>query len=817
MSLRLYRKKRDFNSTPEPSGDNVRPSRKKLRFVVQQHHARQMHYDFRLELDGVLKSWAVPKGPSLDPHQHHLAIMTEDHPLDYQNFEGEIPQGNYGAGKVIIWDAGTYEPLHHGGEAEIRKGLKDGHLTFFLEGKKLTGEFALIKFHSTDEKDAWLLVKKGDESASTTDVTRKSQSIISGKQVDQVGSQKTTLPTGVKPMLATLVDEPFDRDGWLFEIKWDGYRAIGAKQGQDVQLYSRNQQDFSAKFPSIVEAMRKLKDDVVLDGEVVALDQDGLPHFEWLQSWHKQPQGSLYYYVFDILWHNGRDVTKLTLLERKKLLRSVLPAHSALRFSDHLEKTGTILFKQAEKDSLEGIVAKRADSTYQQGVRGQNWLKIKTHHRQETVIGGFTEPKGTRKYLGSLLLGVYQNGQFVYVGHSGGGIPTDQLKSLRERLEKLEQPTPPFANPPKVNGDTHWVKPELVCEASFTEWTSDGLMRHPAFEGLREDKQPKNVHKETTAKQVDGPGAKAAKDASTKATRIKGSKVDFTHLDKVFWPEQGYSKGDLINYYQTVGKTMLRYLKDRPESLNRQPHGYKDEGFFQKDINLNLPKFAKTTTVHSKSTGQDVHYLVCNNLDTLLYMAQLGCIEINPWNSRVKRPSHPDWAVLDLDPEAIDFKHVVAVAQTVREVCDEWRVPTYPKTTGKTGIHIFIPMGARYTYKQVREFVHLIAIEVNRRLPLITSLERSPEKRQGKVYLDYLQNSKGQTLATAYSVRPTKDATVSAPLKWEEVNSILKPTDFTITNMPARLKKVGDLWRGVLGRGVDIAKVIKRLEAKSEL
>lgn len=792
----------------------MRPSRNKLRFVVQQHHARQMHYDFRLELDGVLKSWAVPKGPSLDPHQHHLAIMTEDHPLDYQNFEGEIPQGNYGAGKVIIWDAGTYEPLHHGGEAEVRKGLKEGHITFFLYGKKLTGEFALIKFHGADEKDAWLLVKKGDESASTADVTQKSRSIISGKHVDEVGSRKSNMPTRVAPMLATLVDEPFDRDDWLFEIKWDGYRAIGAKQGQNVQLHSRNQLDFSNRFPRVVEALRNLKDDVVLDGEIVALDKDGLPHFEWLQSWHKQPQDSLYYYAFDILWHNGHDVTKLPLVDRKKILRSVLTGHSAIRFSDHLEKTGTVLFKQAEKDRLEGIVAKRASAAYQPGVRGQDWLKIKTHHRQETVIGGFTEPKGSRKYLGSLLLGVYQNGQFVYVGHSGGGIPTEQLKDLRERLGKLEQPTPPFVNPPKTNGDTHWVKPQIVCEASFTEWTSDGLMRHPAFVGLREDKNPKSVHRESATKKVDGPGAKATGDTNDAAVRIKGSKVDFTHLNKVFWPERGYTKGDLINYYQTMGKTMLHYLKDRPESLNRQPHGYKDEGFFQKDITMHLPKFAKTATVHSESTNEDIHYLVCNNLDTLLYMAQLGCIEINPWNSRVRKPNRPDWAVLDLDPEAIDFKHVVTVAKTVHDVCEEWKIPAYPKTTGKTGIHIFIPLGAKYSYKQARDFVQLIAIEVNQRLPKITSLVRSPKKRQGKVYLDYLQNARGQTLATAYSVRPTKEATVSAPLKWEEVNDKLKPTDFTITNMPARLKRVGDLWRGVLGRGVNIAKVIRRIESR---
>lgn len=812
MTLRQYRNKRDFAQTPEPSGDKTRPNRNKLRFVVQQHHARQMHYDFRLELDGVLKSWAVPKGPSMNPHEHHLAIMTEDHPLEYRNFEGEIPEGNYGAGKVIIWDAGTYEPLHHGGETEIRAGLKKGHLTFFLDGKKLSGEFALIKFATSGEDDAWLLIKKGDDSASTADITKKARSIKSGKLVDDIGGHKSPIPKRVSPMLATLVDEPFDKKDWYFEIKWDGYRAIAAKDGDKTELYSRNQQDFSTKFPAIFDAVKNLSADVVLDGEIVALDKQGKPHFEWLQNRHQDPQGELYYYVFDILWLNGRSLTQKPLSERKKILETVLPKKSALRLSDHVKDQGIKLFGQIQKEGLEGVVAKRADSAYQTGVRGQDWLKFKTHQRQETVIGGFTDPKGSRRHLGSLLLGVYQGGDFVYVGHSGGGIPTDQLKFIREKLNKLEQNDSPFVNTPKVGSDTHWVKPQLVCEASFLEWTSEGLMRHPSFEGLREDKPAKNVRKETAKHSRGGPGAKM----SDQPIKIKGSKVEFSHLSKVFWPERGYTKGDLIEYYQAVGKTMLRYLKDRPESLNRQPHGYQDEGFFQKDINFDLPKFAKTKTIHSDSTNENVHYLVCDNLDTLLYMAQLGCIEINPWNSRLKKPNHPDWAVIDLDPEAIDFKHVVTVARVVHEVCEEWKVTAFPKTTGKTGIHIFIPMGGKYTYEQARQFVLLIVTEVNKRLPDITSLERSPEKRQGKVYLDYLQNSRGQTLATAYSVRPTKEATVSAPLYWKEVNEDLSPDNFTIKNMPARLKKVGDLWRGVIGRGVDIAKVIKRIEKASK-
>lgn len=807
MSLHVYHKKRDFNATPEPKGA-ARASSKKLVFVVQEHKARQLHYDFRLELDGVLKSWAVPKGPSMNPHDRHLAVMTEDHPFEYRKFEGIIPEGNYGAGEVIIWDQGTYEPLNHGGEPELRAGLKKGHLTFFLFGEKLKGEFALIKLQNAKEDDAWLLIKKGDDMATTKDVQQQDKSVVSGKTVAQLAKKpvttaypKAALPKSVKPMLCTLITEPFSREGWLFELKWDGYRAIGSKQRTKTALYSRNELDFAPKYPEIVEALQNLKDDVVLDGEIVAIDDEGSPHFEWLQGWGRARSGSLHYYAFDVLWHNGHDVQTMPLIERKKLLKSIVGNNDIIRYSDHIEQNGEALFTVAQKKGLEGIVAKQADSPYRQDVRGQEWLKIKTHLRQETVIGGFTEPRGSRTYLGSLLLGVYEKGVLKYVGHSGGGIPVAQLKELRDRLLKLERKTSPFSTTPKPNAPVHWVEPKLICEVSFSEWTSEGSMRQPKFEGLREDKAPKNVHKE-----------KAKTPGNDAATTLPGLQVSVTHLDKIFWPERGYTKGDLINYYHEVGPTMLVYLKDRPQSLLRQPGGYQDHGFFQKDFTMTLPKFASSKTVFSESTKEDVHFLVCNNLDTLLYMAQLGCIEINPWSSRLKNLDKPDWAVIDLDPEGVTFKEVVATALVVHEVCKEWNIPAYPKTSGKTGIHIFIPLGARYTYEQARQFAQLIAIEVNKRLPKITSVTRSPEKRHHRVYLDYLQNSKGQTLAAPYSVRPTKDASVSMPLEWDEVKLSLKPSDFTIKNAVKRLWQRGDLWANVLKQKVDISKVLKQLE-----
>lgn len=810
QALRKYFAKRKFNQTPEPQGKKPR-RHKKLAFVVQKHHASQLHYDFRLELDGVLKSWAVPKGPTLDPHERHLAIMVEDHPYEYRTFEGTIPEGNYGAGEVIIWDRGTYQPREKTQDPEqtIRRGIKKGHLTFLLDGEKLKGEFALIKLHNRNE-DAWLLMKKDDEYASATDVTQQNKSVVSGKAVEALARKpsldnypRSPMPRNIKPMLATLVDEPFSREGWLFEMKWDGYRAIGTRHNDGVELYSRNGLDFLPKYPEVGEALRTLKHDVVLDGEIVIVDKHGHPHFEALQNWGRTKEGTLVYYVFDILWYDGHDLSGMPLLQRKQLLKATLPQrHSLFVYSDDVVTEGKKLFAEIQKQGLEGVVAKKADSPYREGIRSQEWLKIKTHQRQEVVIGGFTEGRKTRKHIGALLLGVYDQGQLQFVGHTNAGIPDKERQQLREKLDAIEQAHSPFSEEPKPNTVVHWVKPQLVGEVSFSEWTKEDMMRQPTFEGLRPDKKPKDVHREYPKK--------TNKTASPSATKYPH--IPFTHLDKIFWPEHGYTKGDLIHYYESISDVLLPSLKDRPHSLHRQPGGYQDFGFFQKDTStIHLPPFTHTTTVHSDSTNEDVRYLVVKNTETLLYMAQLGCIEINPWSSRVGHLSKPDWGVMDLDPEGVTFKDVVQVAQTVHQVCDEWHIPHYPKTSGKTGIHIFIPMGAKYSYEQVKDFVHLIAIEVNKRLPTLTSLERLPAKRRHRVYLDYLQNNEGQTLATVYSVRPTKDATVSAPLHWDEVTTRLTPEKFTIKNMPKRLKDVGDMWQPVRDKGIDLKKILDEL------
>ena len=813
MGLKEYFKKRTFGKTPEPKGKKHKGPGKKLRFVVQKHHASQLHYDFRLEMDGVLKSWAVPKGPSMNPHDHHLAMHVEDHPYDYRKFEGVIPEGNYGAGNVIIWDEGWYEARADSDNDEklLLKELKKGHITFILHGKKLRGEFALIKMPNAKEEGAWLLIKKADEYATAADITQQDTSVKSNRRVDDLGAYgklpniseypKVSAPWQVKPMLCTLVDEPFNREGWLFEIKWDGYRAIATKHRDEIELYSRNHNSFLHTYTPVTEALHELNHDVILDGEIVIVDKDGVSHFEWLQNWGRDFKGTIQYQVFDILWCDGRDLRTMPLIERKAFLKALLPRHSVLKYSDHIETKGEALFGEMRRRGLEGVVAKQADSPYKENDRGAAWLKIKTQHRQEVVIGGFTEPRGSRKYLGSLLVGVYEGDELVYTGHSGGGIGDVERKKLYEKLLSIERKNSPFTTTPRPNAPVHWVKPELVCEMAFSEWTSDGYMRHPEFKGLRVDKDPAKITKE-----------------EVKHMSQSNNKLPFepSHLDKVFFPKTRYTKGDLFHYYETMADYILPYIKDRPLSLNRMPDGIKGQSFYQKN-NPHLPDWVPHADIFSDSNNEDLRWIVGGRLDTLLYTVQLGAIEVNPWNAQAGRLKHPDWIVIDLDPEGVNFETVIEVAHTVKAVCDEWHIPAYPKTSGKTGIHIFIPMAAKYTFDQARNLAHLIVLEVNERQPKITSVERNPEKRPHKVYLDWLQNREGQTLAAPYSVRPTAEATVSMPLHWHEVKKGLKPSQFTIKNALSRVKRTGDLWEPVVGKGVDLKKTLAAIEKTHKL
>lgn len=815
MALDEYNKKRRFKNTPEPEGKTKHAKKSKaapLHFVVQKHHASHLHYDFRLEMDGVLKSWAVPKGPSMDPNVKRLAMMVEDHPISYMKFEGTIPKGNYGAGEVIVWDYGLYHSMEtnniNENEQKLKHGLYKGDLKIVLYGEKLKGAFVLAKIKN-DEK-SWLLIKKKDTYAtpeSSGIITEQDESVLTGKNLPvdketkriKKTKKKDPVPHDIKPMLATLTSKPFDRPGWIFEIKWDGYRAI-AEVDKEVLLYSRNNISFKSKYPTVVESLKRIKRSVVLDGEIVALDKNGKSNFHALQYYMESPV-PLTYVVFDILYLDGTDLREKTLYERKHILKKFLEEEQipGIMYGDYIEEKGVTFFEQAKKLKLEGIIAKDGSSEYKTGFRSSSWLKIKTESRQEAIIVGFTEPRGSRKKFGSLVLAVRNGGKLTYIGHSGGGFSDEGLRDLYARMLPLITETSPLKEKVPINSPITWVKPKLVCEIKFTEWTKDGRMRHPIFVGLREDKSEREVVKEVKEKEI-------------QFTNTRKEKLKYTNLDKVYWPHEGYTKGDVINYYEKVSDIILPYLKDRPESLHRHPHGINGQSFFQKNIEIEVPNFVDTKRIWSESNEAVINYLVCNNKETLLYLANLGCIELNPWNSKVGHEDYPDYMIIDLDPGNTSFKDLIKVAQKMKDVLDIACQKSYVKTSGKRGMHILVPTGAKYTYEQVRSFSELIVRVVNRELSDITSVERNPSKRKDKIYLDYLQNRRGQTLAAPYSLRPWKGATVSAPLHWDEVTNKLDPGKFTIKTIFKRLDKIGDIWKPILTQSINLAESIGCIE-----
>ncbi len=847
MGLKDYQKKRDFSVTSEPTGKKkVIKKEHPLEFVVQQHQATSLHYDLRLELNGVLKSWAVPKGPSLNPEDKRLAIQVEDHPFDYRTFEGTIPEGSYGAGDVIVWDAGTYEIEEKDSitdsEAKIASDLAKGHLDIILHGHKLNGAFTLIRIRSP-ESNQWLLIKKKDAFSSKMDITEKNRSILSNRPVvlkkasssikkktktlfpefstplglkENIG-KKANMPHSCKPMLATLVDEPFDAEDWIFELKWDGFRAISFLQEKKANLISRNGLSFNSRYPSIIEELEKLSFEACLDGEIVVVDDHGRPSFQLLQNYSRQSKGHLIYYVFDLLYLNGRDLKSIPLIQRKEILRSILPENNPkIKFCDHIEKKGKQFFKKVSKNNFEGMIAKNIESRYVEGKRSRSWLKIKTHLRQEVVICGFTPPKGSREYFGSLILGVYEDKKLIYTGNTGTGFDSHKLANIYSRLSPLIQPNCPFKVKPKTRSSVTWVKPELVCEVSFAEWTQESSMRQAVFIDFRDDKKPQDVVKE---KKVSSKALikeeKKINEPPHKKTRISVTskneeELKISNLEKIFWPEEGYTKGDLIEYYRSVSKLILPHLVDRPESLRRFPNGIAQPGFFQKEA-THPPDWIKTVKIHHHHENREVNYYVVEKEKDLLYLANLGCIDFNPFLSRIQSLDYPDFLVIDLDPEDISFDQVIEVALGVHEILEKWKITNLCKTSGKRGIHIYIPLQAKYKYDDAVNFGKLIAYIAHEQMPGITSIERSPKDRQKKVYLDYLQNNFGQTVAAPYSLRATPDATVSTPLKWSEVKPGLSPEDFTIKNALKRFQKVGDLFKPVLGAGVDIFKILKKM------
>ncbi|WP_288448364.1 DNA ligase D [uncultured Chryseobacterium sp.] len=620
-------------------------------------------------------------------------------------------------------------------------------------------------------------------------------------------------------MLAKLSEEAFDDKDWLFEIKWDGYRAIADLRKDSPLFYSRNGISFLSKFDKIAQDFDQQQHHMILDGEVVAYNEQGKPDFQLLQQIMDHPEAALVYQVFDLLWLNGHSTEELPLIQRKELLKEALTETDCIKYCDHIPEKGIEFFEQMKKMKLEGMIAKRADSLYIENSRSSDWLKIKFSNTEEVIICGFTEPRGSRESFGALILGKYQDENLIYCGHTGTGFNTSTLKEVYQRLQKLVVRSSPFEKIPKTNMPVTWVRPELVCEIKYSEITKDGIFRHPVFITIREDKSPEDLKGSSFTekpKEMKSKTSSKKTEVNEKEKEVTLDKhlVKLTNLDKIYFPKDEVTKGDVIDYYQSVARYILPYLKNRPLSLNRFPNGIEEQSFYQKDAGDHIPDWIKTTEVYSESNDKNIDYIYCNDKATLAYLNNLGCIDLNPWNSSLPDLEHPDYLVLDLDPSSKNtFDHVIETALQVNEVLKAIKIKGYCKTSGSTGIHIYIPMGAQYDFDQVKDFAHILMKQVNEKLPEITTLERSLQKRDNKkIYLDYLQNRTGQTLASAYSLRPKQGASVSMPLEWDELKPGLKPTDFTIHNALERIKEKGDLFKPVLGKGIDMMKTLELLQ-----
>ncbi|RBL93715.1 DNA ligase D [Chitinophaga flava] len=612
-------------------------------------------------------------------------------------------------------------------------------------------------------------------------------------------------------MLATLVDAPFNDADWLFETKWDGYRAIATVQQHKVSLYSRNEKDFSRDYPAVVAAVENIAHNVVLDGEIIVLDNKKNSHFQLLQNYKTTGKGNLVYMVFDLLHLNGSELQQLTLLERKSLLKDLVDQlnDKRVQFSAHVLKKGKDFFQKAQQQQWEGIIAKKTDSTYEEGRRTMSWLKIKVTNEQEALICGFTAPRGSRKKLGALVLGLYEDKKLKYIGNCGGGFNDAMLTILYNKLMPLVQKTSPFTQKIKTDMPVTWVKPKLVCQVKFSEWTGDGILRMPVFLGLREDKPAADIHPETPKSMT----MTTATAENNRAITLNGKKVSLTNQQKIYWPKENITKGQLIDYYLSVASYILPHLKDRPLSLHRFPNGITHPSFYQKDLDLEqTPDWIKSIPLMAASTGKKVDYLLCNNQATLAYMINLGCIEVNPWLSRTSSLDNPDFVVMDLDPQNIDFKYVVEAALHIKDFLDQYQLQSFCKTSGSEGLHIYIPTGGKYSYDTSRLFAEYIARHVHRELPQTTSVTRTKSDRNKKVYLDYLQNRVAQTVAAPYSVRPKPGATVSMPLSWKEVNESLRISDFDIFNSLQRINEAGDLWEDILQTKNDLHRFISNVE-----
>ena len=821
--LARYREKRRTNQTPEPfgqAGSTKAPTRGYPQFMLHHHAARNTHFDLRLEMQGVLRSWAVPKGPSYNVADKRFAALVEDHPLEYGDFEGRIPDGNYGAGWTIVWDKGFWRPL-----ADPVEGIKKGKLLFELHGCKLHGKWTLVRMKKETD---WLFIKETDDHADPDSTTSDLPmgSVFSGLSLEDLEtgrnpgenvkrslarsrsvSIKHQKTDPIKPMLATK-HEPFNRSGWLFEIKYDGYRLICEKLGENTTLTSRNGKDLTQTFPEIALAVSRLPyHHIVLDGETVVLDLNGLPSFAKMQKRGRLSDASdvkyamrqypATLYAFDLLAFEDYDLTELPLTKRKEHLLELLPTAGLIKYSAHIEKDGVAMYQAAVQMGLEGVVGKKASSRYRPG-RSENWVKIRRELTDDFVIMGY---KATGRDVRSLAVGQYIDGKLVYSGNVGSGLGESMRKTLLGKFSKLRKIKTPKGAP--TEADYVWVAAKLVCEVKYTEFTPAGQLRHPVLLRLRDDKPAKECTREFLNQELD--------EVDVVPAKIEKS-VHLSNLDKLLWPEDGFSKGDMLRYYEAISPWLLPWIIERPLVLTRYPDGIDGRSFYQKDAPEFAPDWMQIEKTWSESTEREIGYFVANDVESLMYIANMASIPIHAFHNRRGQGELPDWCVLDLDPKEAPFEHVVEIAKEIHELCDQLGLPNFVKTSGSTGLHILLPLKNQFTYEQSRVLGELLARIVVTRLPDIATIARNPSRRQGKVYVDYLQNGQGKTIASAYCLRPLPGAPVSMPLKWSEVNKKLRPDSFHLKNTISRVKRWSqDPAIEVLTAEVDLVAVLEAL------
>jgi bifunctional non-homologous end joining protein LigD len=858
-NLEQYNRKRHFDHTPEP------PPRKRAEqhdqtFVVQKHAASRLHYDFRLAIDGVLKSWAVPKGPSLNPSDKRLAIETEEHPIEYASFEGVIPKGNYGAGTVMVWDRGVFGVE---GDLAASRQWERGEIKFNLQGEKLRGSFVLVKTRS-EKGNEWLMIKHQDEAVdSGWDIDEHDGSVLTGRTLEEIaeglrpkreptpiepaqlyGARKGRVPARISPMLATPIDRPFSDPDWLFEVKWDGARTLAYIADGSVTLRSRAGNDVTAQYPELVSLPQSFcARQAVLDGEIVVLDDQGRSVFESMQQRMnvRSPSARLIsrfpvtYYIFDLLHCNGYDLRAAPLFERKQLLRRLLRPAPGIRFSDHQVARGKELYDLAREENLEGIIGKRADSQYA-GLRSKNWVKVKATKSLDAVVGGWTAPRGGRSHFGSLLLGLYEGDKLRFIGHVGTGLGEQLRKTVAKELRRREITACPFDHVPETNEKAFWAEPEIVARVRFMSWTQEPRLRAPVFVGLRRDVRPADcrwegeVAAEPGPARVQTPGIPGQVLAErhpieaellegkeeTVTIDLDGKRFRLTNLNKVYFPESGVRKRELIAYYYRVADHILPFLKDRPLVLRRYPDGIRGQAFFQKDIRQGSPKWLETASVRSEGKRREVRYAVASNLASLLYLTGLGCIDHNPWSSRIDDLEHPDYFFFDLDPaEGTTFSAVVKIARSIYEKLTELGLKVFLKTSGATGFHLYLPVERIYTYEQLRMLGEIVARLVSDENPGLVTHERIVTKRRaGQVLIDITQNAFGRPLAAPYSVRAFPKAPVSAPVTPDELRPSLHQEKLNLRTIGARLKDKGDLWADFWKSSQRIEQAIDQLSSK---